>query len=90
MTCRPWSGPSTRCARAGFHDAAADWSLLEHAFTVDGYVAFMSEFDEASLFDEMERPFRERVLARLHERLSSLRPDELTMRFPIVFASGRR
>ncbi len=76
--------------RAGFHDAAADGSWLEHVFTVEGYIAFMSEFDEASLFDEMDQPLRERVLARLHERLSSLRPDELTMRFPIVFASARR
>ena len=50
----------------------------------------MAEFDEATLFDEMDEPFRERVLAHLRARLSSLRPDELTMRFPIVFASAHR
>jgi SAM-dependent methyltransferase len=76
--------------RAGFRDAAAEGSWLTYAFTVEHYIAFMSEFDEATLFDEMDGPFRERVLARLRDRLSRLRHDELTMRFPIVFASAHR
>jgi ubiquinone/menaquinone biosynthesis C-methylase UbiE len=76
--------------RAGFRDVAAEGSWLAHAFTVEGYLAFMTEFDEASLFDEMERRFRQRVLHRLRERLDRLTPDELTMHFPIVFAAGRR
>jgi ubiquinone/menaquinone biosynthesis C-methylase UbiE len=76
--------------RAGFRDVTAEGSWLAHSFTVEGYLAFMTEFDEASLFDEMERRFRERVLHRLRERLDRLTPDELTMRFPIVFAAGRR
>jgi ubiquinone/menaquinone biosynthesis C-methylase UbiE len=76
--------------RAGFRDVAAEGSWLAHAFTVEGYLAFMTEFDEASLFDEMERRFRQRVLHRLRERLDRLTPGELTMRFPIVFAAGRR
>ena len=76
--------------RAGFRDVTAEGSWLAHPFTVDGYVAFMSEFDEASLFEEMEAGFRERVLARLRARLATLTPDDLTMRFPIVFASARR
>jgi SAM-dependent methyltransferase len=76
--------------RAGFRDVTADGSWLAHAFTVDDYIAFMTEFDEASLFDEMEPAFRERLLGRLRERLARLTQDELTMRFPIVFASGHR
>ena len=76
--------------RAGFRDVTAEGSWLAYAFTVEHYIAFMAEFDEATLFDEMDRSFRERVLDRLHERLSRLRPDELTMRFPIVFASAHR
>jgi ubiquinone/menaquinone biosynthesis C-methylase UbiE len=76
--------------RAGFRHVDADGSWLAHAFTVEHYIAFMSEFDEATLFDEMERSLRERVLTRLHDRLTRLRPDELTMRFPIVFASAQR
>ncbi len=76
--------------RAGFRDVGAEASWLGHALTVDGYVAFMVEFDEASLFEELETAFRERLLGRLRERLARLSPDELTMRFPIVFGSGRR
>ncbi len=76
--------------RAGFRDVVAEGSWLTYDFTVDHYIAFMAEFDEATLFDEMDEPFRERVLAHLRARLSSLRPDELTMRFPIVFASAHR
>jgi hypothetical protein len=76
--------------RAGFRDVTAEGSWLAHPFTVEGYLAFMSEFDEASLFDEMERRLRERLLRRLRERLARLSPEELTMRFPIVFAAARR
>jgi ubiquinone/menaquinone biosynthesis C-methylase UbiE len=76
--------------RAGFRDATAEGSWLAHAFTVDGYVAFMTEFDEASLFEELDAASQERLLGGLRERLARLTSDELTMRFPIVFASGRR
>ena len=48
--------------RAGFRDVAADGSWLEHRFTVEGYVAFLAEFDEESLFEELEPAFRERLL----------------------------
>ena len=74
--------------RAGFRDVVADGSWLAHAFTVEGYVAFMVEFDEASLFEELEAAFRERLLGRLRDRLARLSPDELTMRFPIVYGWG--
>jgi hypothetical protein len=64
--------------------------VLEHAFTVDGYIAFLVEFDEESLFEEMARDERRRFLARFRERLMALSPDQLTFRVPIVYASGRR
>lgn len=76
--------------RAGFAEATADGDLLEHPFTVDGYISFLTEFDEESLFNELDPDERARVLATLRERLMRLAQDELTMRFPIVFASGRR
>jgi ubiquinone/menaquinone biosynthesis C-methylase UbiE len=76
--------------RAGFADATADGELLEHTFTVDSYLAFLTEFDEESLFDELDRDVRRRMLRTLRERLARLEPDQLTMRFPIVFARGRR
>ena len=66
--------------RAGFRDVAASRALLDHAFTVDGYIAFLTEFDEETLFDEMDRAERRRFLARLRERLMALDPDELHFR----------
>jgi SAM-dependent methyltransferase len=76
--------------RAGFHDATAEGSWLAYEFTVERYLGFMTEFDEASLFDEMEPGFREQALGRLRTGLARLTPQEMTMRFPIVFASARR
>jgi SAM-dependent methyltransferase len=76
--------------RAGFAGVTARGGLLEHRFTVDGYVAFLTEFDEETLFTELEPDLRERLLTTLRARLGALSPDEMTMRFPIVFATGRR
>lgn len=76
--------------RAGFADVVAEADLLEHPFTADGYLAFLTEFDEQSLFEELEPDERDRLLATMRERLGALSQDELTMRAPIVFASGRR
>jgi ubiquinone/menaquinone biosynthesis C-methylase UbiE len=76
--------------RAGFRDVEASEAMLDHAYTVDGYISFLTEFDEETLFEEMERAERRWFLARLRERLMTLRPDELRFRVPIVYASGRR
>lgn len=76
--------------RAGFRDVAASRALLDHPFTVDGYIAFLTEFDEVTLFDEMDRAERRRFLARLRERLMALDPDQLHFRAGIVYASGVR
>lgn len=76
--------------RAGFARVVARSGWLTHAFTVEGYISFLTEFDEETFFDEMEPDVRERLLATVRRRLSDLSEDELTMRFPIVFALGRR
>ena len=76
--------------RAGFAGATAEAGLLEHRFSVEGYVAFLSEFDEETLFEELEPDLRARLLAELERRLRRLSAGQMTLRFPIVFASGRR
>ena len=76
--------------RAGFSDVTARGGMLEHRFSVEGYIAFLVEFDEETLFAELEPDLRERLIATLRERLTALSADQMTMRFPIVFASGRR
>jgi ubiquinone/menaquinone biosynthesis C-methylase UbiE len=75
---------------AGFAGVVAQAGRLEHRFTVDGYIGFLSEFDEDTLFDELSPDLRERLLSELRRRLRRLPADQLTMRFPIVFASGTR
>lgn len=76
--------------RAGFAGATAEADVLDHRFSPEGYLAFLAEFDEETLFEELDPPLRDRLLATMRERLSDLSPDDLTMRFPIVFAAGRR
>ena len=76
--------------RAGFAAATAHPGLIEHRFSVDGYVEFLSEFDEESLFEELEPDRRAQLESALRDGLARLTPDEMTMRFPIVFATGRR
>ena len=75
---------------AGFRDVTASHALLEHTFTVEGYISFLTEFDEESLFDEMGRTERRRFLQEFRARLMALRPDEMAFRVPIVYALGRR
>ncbi len=75
---------------AGFADVTARGDRLEHRFTVEGYIDFLREFDEATLFAELEPELRERLVAELRTRLNILSEEAMTMRFPIVFASGRR
>ena len=76
--------------RAGFRDVTASRALLDHAFTVDSYIAFLTDFDEETLFEEMDRTERRRFLRTFRERLMTLDPDALRFRVPIVYASGRR
>lgn len=76
--------------RAGFAGVTAESDWLDHRFTVEGYLGFLAEFDEESLFDELDRNERAYLLETMRERLVALTPEDLTMRFPIVYASGRR
>jgi ubiquinone/menaquinone biosynthesis C-methylase UbiE len=76
--------------RAGFRDVTASRSVLDHPFSVESYIAFLTEYDETALFDDMERADRRRFLALLRERLMGLDPDDLHFRAAIVYASGVR
>lgn len=76
--------------RAGFGSVSARAGLLEHTYTVDGYLAFLTEFDEETFIADLDRRDRRRLMTELRARLSRLSSDEMTMRFPIVFVTGRR
>ena len=76
--------------RAGFGDVSARAGELVHRFTVEGYIGFMAEFHEETLIAGLDPDVRTRFLAGLDDRLTALTPEQMTMRFPIVFASGHR
>ncbi len=76
--------------RAGFAGVSARAGELTHRFTVEGYIGFMAEFHEETLIASLEPGTRTRFIAGLRDRLAALTPQQMTMRFPIVFASGRR
>ncbi len=83
-------GAAAQLRRAGFHRVEAEPAELEHAFTVERYISFVTEFDEETLFDELSREEREQAVDGMRRRLSRLRADDLVMRYPIVYASGVR
>ena len=76
--------------RAGFRDVTSSSAMLDYAFTVESYIAFLTEFDEEALFQDMGRSERRRFLATFRERLMALDPDDLHFRVPVVYAAGRR
>jgi SAM-dependent methyltransferase len=75
--------------RAGFRDVVATIGEVVHAWTPDGYLAFLTEFDEASLFAELEPAERRDIQREILDRLGRLTPDEMTLRLPVVYAAGR-
>ncbi len=92
---RPGDLPSVARAagelrNAGFAAVTAREGELINPFTVDGYIGFMAEFHEESLIAGLDPEVRAVFLGTLRDRLTALTPEQMTMRFPIVFASGRR
>jgi ubiquinone/menaquinone biosynthesis C-methylase UbiE len=92
---RPGDIPSPAAAaaqlrRAGFRGVEVERAILEHRFSVDGYVGFLAEFDEEDLISSMSATERERLLGDLRQRLAALPPDDLVLRLPIIYASGIR
>jgi SAM-dependent methyltransferase len=76
--------------RAGFSGVVVAPGVVEHRFGAAEYVAFMTEFDEETLVAELDDDVRVLFLDDLHRRMTALTPEQLTLRLPIVFATGRR
>ena len=83
-------GAAAQMRRAGFHEVSAERAMLEYRFTIDGYLRFLAEFDEEDLISSLSRRERERVLGGLRERLAAMPPDDLALRYPIVYVTGLR
>jgi SAM-dependent methyltransferase len=75
--------------RAGFQNVLASEGHVEHPWDATGYLGFLTEFDEESLFGDLEDPEYDDITGRIRERLAALSADEMTLRLPIVYVSGR-
>lgn len=76
--------------RAGFSSVTTERGVIEHHYGVEDYLAFMTEFDEETLVAGLDDDVRRRFFAELRRRVAKLTPDQLTLRLPIVFATGLR
>jgi len=75
---------------AGFRGVTARTDRLEHTFTPEGFVGFITRFDDEDLFATMDQAARADLEADLLQRLRALPKDGLRLELPIVYASGRR
>jgi SAM-dependent methyltransferase len=75
--------------RAGFREVRAHTDELAHAWDPAGYLAFFTEFDEESLFAELTPRERRNIQLQIRRRLERLTPEQLTLRLPVVHATGR-
>ena len=76
--------------RAGFAHVQAAAGELVHPFDIEGYVNFMTEFDEEDLARSLDPVIREQFEAALRRRLAGRRPDQLAMRQLTVTVRGAR
>jgi SAM-dependent methyltransferase len=74
--------------RAGFREVAAWSEELAYAWDARGYLQFLTDFDEASLFGDLEPDERREIEAKILEGLETLTSEQLTLRLPIVYAMG--
>ena len=74
---------------AGFADVVVRNGELAHEWDAQGYVDFYTEFDEASLFDDLEPDERAELIGKLRDRLQPLTHDEMTLRLPVLYVEGR-
>jgi hypothetical protein len=75
--------------RAGFREVRAWTEEMAHPWTAREYLAFFTEFDEESLFAELDPGERAEIEADMLAGLERLTADELTLRLPVVYALGR-
>ena len=75
--------------RAGFRAVRAHVVELTHRWDAAGYLAFFTQFDEESLFADLEPGERADIERRIRRRLERLTPEQLTLRMPVIYVTGR-
>jgi SAM-dependent methyltransferase len=74
---------------AGYEDVVVREDELAHEWDAQGYVEFFTQFDEASLFDDLEPEERQELTDKLRNRLDGLTPEQMTLRLPVLYVVGR-
>ena len=75
---------------AGFVEVEARTETLEYRWTAESYLAFKQHYDEAWLFELLEGPHADRLMALVRHRFAALPPDAFTWRTPLVSVVARR
>jgi ubiquinone/menaquinone biosynthesis C-methylase UbiE len=83
-------GTAAQMRRAGFADVTAQAGMLEHPFDVEGYIGFMTTFDEEDLVSSLEPDERDAFVVELRRRLTARPATDLVLRLPTVTATGIR
>jgi len=83
-------GAAAQLQRAGFAHVTASAGMLEHPFDVEGYIGFITTFDEEDLVSSLEPDERDALVADLRRRLTARPAADLVLRLPTVTAIGIR
>lgn len=75
--------------RAGFIEVRAREEDVVHVWSPADYLGFLTEFDEESLFAELDRGERRDIQREIGRRLRRLTREQMTLRMPVVHAMGR-
>src|SRR6185503_6312397 len=74
---------------AGYERLVVRRGELAHEWDPQGYVEFYTQFDEASLFDDLEPDERRELTDKLRNRLVGLEREQMTLRLPVLYVEGR-
>jgi SAM-dependent methyltransferase len=75
--------------RAGFREVTARDDILVHQWTAEGYLDFLEGFAEETLFADLVERERRALRRRALQRLGELSADEMRLRLPVVYVTGR-
>ena len=81
---------AARLRRAGFGSVTAHRTAVDHAFTTDAYLAFVTRFDDADRWEELTPDERARLEPDLRARLDAIGPEGRRLWLPVAIAKGRR
>jgi SAM-dependent methyltransferase len=75
--------------KAGFRDVTAVTDEMAHAWTPADYLAFFTQFDEESLFADLEPDERVEIEGKISQGLARLSREQMTLRLPVIYVTGR-